>query len=164
MDHGLAAALAGNNCRRLPRTAAAKGFAAVVGPSLKGGVLNDECRTPWPVADFRSSGTGSGTGPDLVSTSPTPNQRIRHERAAEVSATITDHAVLRFLERAYGLGAIITAAREEMASGAQPAIDFSAPFALVHNCRLVIVDGRVITTKPTGKRRTRNHKAEGARA
>lgn len=68
-------------------------------------------------------------------------------------AKVTDHAVLRFMERAYGLGEIIAAARQEMAAGAEPAIDFGAPFVIVHNCRLVIVNGRVITAKPTGKRR-----------
>lgn len=68
-------------------------------------------------------------------------------------AIITDHAVLRFLERAYGLGGLIAAARDEMTRGVVPAIDFRAPIVIVHNCRLVIVDGRVVTAKPTGKRR-----------
>jgi hypothetical protein len=76
--------------------------------------------------------------------------------------TISDHAVLRYLERAYGLGDIIAAARDEMIHGVQPAIDFSAPIAIVHNCRLVIRDGVVVTALATGKRRTRNNKREGA--
>lgn len=70
-----------------------------------------------------------------------------------IEPQISDHAVLRFLERAYGLGDIIAAAREEMAAGAEPAIDFNAPVAIVHNCRLVIKDGCVVTAKPLRRKR-----------
>lgn len=70
-------------------------------------------------------------------------------------AEISDHAVLRFLERAYGLGDLIAGARAEMARGAEPAIDFGAPVAIVHNCRLIIRDGLVVTALP---------KADGVRS
>lgn len=71
-----------------------------------------------------------------------------------MTAAVTDHCVIRFLERAYGLTEFIAAVRLEIASGAEPAIDFGAPVAIVHGCRLVIVDGsRVVTALPTGKRR-----------
>ena len=45
---------------------------------------------------------------------------------------ISDHAVLRFLERAYGLGPLIASARSEMAAGAsrgQPDPNVTAPIA-----------------------------------
>jgi hypothetical protein len=65
-----------------------------------------------------------------------------------MSALITDHAVIRFLERAYGMGELIAAARDEMTKGATPAVDFSAPVAIVHGCRLIIRNGSVITVLP----------------
>lgn len=61
---------------------------------------------------------------------------------------ISDHALIRFLERAYGLGPLIAAARSEMAAGASPAIDFGAPIAIVHGVRLVIRGGQVVTALP----------------
>lgn len=65
------------------------------------------------------------------------------------TAHVSDHAVIRFLERAYGLAGFIAAVRQEIAHGAEPAIDFGAPVAIVHGCRLIIVDGqRVVTALP----------------
>lgn len=66
----------------------------------------------------------------------------------ESDVRVSDHAMLRFLERAYGLGPLIEAARGEMLAGAAPAVDFAAPVAIVHGVRLVIVDGVVVTALP----------------
>ena len=64
---------------------------------------------------------------------------------------ICDHAVLRYLERAYGLD--VEAVREEMITGAQPAADFGAPVAIVHGVRLILRDGyRVVTALPKRRR------------
>lgn len=67
-------------------------------------------------------------------------------------AVVTDHAVLRFLERAYGLGDFIAAVRREIAAGAEPAIDFGASVVILHGCRLVIVDGQRVVTALRKKR------------
>lgn len=74
-----------------------------------------------------------------------------NESAGAHSLSVSDHAVLRFLERAYGLAPLIAAARHEIAHGAQPAIDFNAPVAIVHGCRLVIREGQVVTALPKPK-------------
>ena len=45
---------------------------------------------------------------------------------------ISDHALIRFLERAYGLGPLIASARSEMAAGAsrgQPDPNVTAPIS-----------------------------------
>lgn len=78
-------------------------------------------------------GAGGATG----SPAPIPASVV-------ASAHITDHAVIRFLERAYGLD--VEAIRQEMANGAQPAIDFGAPCAIVHGVRLLIADGATVVT------------------
>ncbi len=79
--------------------------------------------------------------------------------------SISDHAVLRFLERAYGMGELIRAAREEMLAGAMPALDFSAPVAIVHGVRLVIREGQVVTALPKARGaadRGRAHRREAS--
>jgi hypothetical protein len=64
--------------------------------------------------------------------------------AGQVHAQISDHAVLRYLERAYRMN--IPAVREEMAASLQPAIDFGAPVVLIHGVRLVLRDGLYCVT------------------
>lgn len=64
---------------------------------------------------------------------------------------ITDHAVLRFLERAYGLDT--DSVREEMSHGLAAAVDFGAPTIICHGVRLVIVDGRRVVTALPKRRR-----------
>jgi len=60
---------------------------------------------------------------------------------------ITDHAILRYLERGYGLD--VEAVRDEMVSAARPAVDFGAPVVICHGVRLIIQDGcRVVTVLP----------------
>jgi hypothetical protein len=64
---------------------------------------------------------------------------------------ISDHAVLRFLERAYGLD--VESVKAEMMKGIEPAVAFGAPVAIVHNVRLIIRDGRCcVTALPKGRR------------
>lgn len=68
-------------------------------------------------------------------------------------AQICDHAVIRFLERAYGLENFIAAVRDEMRRGVTPGIDFGASVVIVHGVRLQIIDGyRVVTALPKRKR------------
>ena len=57
---------------------------------------------------------------------------------------ITDHAVLRYLERAYGLN--VETVKAEMMVGVLPAVKFGATGAIVHGVRLVIVDGHTCIT------------------
>lgn len=76
---------------------------------------------------------------------------------------ISDHAVIRFLERHYGLGPFLAAVREELAHAAEPAIDFGAPVVLAHGCRLVLREGIVVTVllKAEGVRdRVRPHRRQ----
>lgn len=69
----------------------------------------------------------------------------------DVDLHVTDHAVLRFLERAYGLD--VASVRAEMLSGVQVAINFGASVVIAHGVRLVIRDGRtVVTALPKGSR------------
>lgn len=67
---------------------------------------------------------------------------------------ISDHAVLRYLERAYGLD--VEAVRAEMMVGVPAAIDFGARVVICHGVRLIIRDGRtVVTVLPKRKGRGR---------
>lgn len=59
---------------------------------------------------------------------------------------ISDHALVRFLERAYGLGEFLDSVRDEMRRGAIPAIEFGASCAIVHKARLIIRDGHIVVT------------------
>jgi hypothetical protein len=64
---------------------------------------------------------------------------------------ISDHAVLRYLERAYGLD--VEAVRAEMMVGIAPAIAFGASVVICHGVRLVIRDGcQVVTALPKRRR------------
>lgn len=68
---------------------------------------------------------------------------------------ITDHAILRYLERSYGLN--VDAIRAEMAT---PVVELASGFGCGtvvgrNGCRLIIRDGIVATVLP--KRRGRNH-------
>lgn len=84
---------------------------------------------------------------------------------ADCEPIISDHAVIRFLERAYGLRDFITEVRSEIARGVEPAMDFGAPVAIVHGCRMVIVDGhRVVTALPKpncARDRTKAYRGRG---
>lgn len=64
--------------------------------------------------------------------------------AQKAHAQISDHAVLRYLERAYGLD--VLGVREEMSASLQPAIDFGAPVVIAHGVRLVLRDGLYCVT------------------
>jgi hypothetical protein len=65
--------------------------------------------------------------------------------------SVSDHAVLRYLERAYGLD--VAAVRSEMMVGIPAAIDFGASVVICHGVRLIIRDGRrVVTALPKGRR------------
>lgn len=64
---------------------------------------------------------------------------------------ITDHAILRFLERAYGLD--VESVRAEMARGLQPAIDFGCSTVICHGVRLQIRDGNTVVTALPKRRR-----------
>jgi hypothetical protein len=83
-----------------------------------------------------------------MSATPTPSRQI------------TDHALIRYLERAYGLGDLIAAAKREMERGVEPAIDFGADVVLIHGCRMILIEGRVVTVLPKGKGRRRAHRRE----
>lgn len=75
---------------------------------------------------------------------------------------ISDHAVLRYLERAYGLD--VEGVRAEMAAAIKPAIDFGASVVIVHSVRLVLKDGRYcVTALPKGRRAHRDSYCEGVR-
>jgi hypothetical protein len=72
-------------------------------------------------------------------------------RAAADAPHISDHAVLRFLERAYGLD--VDAVRNEMMIGVMPAVEFGASIVICHGVRLVIRDGvQVVTALPKRRR------------
>jgi hypothetical protein len=72
--------------------------------------------------------------------------------APKVHAQISDHAVLRYLERAYHLD--VPGVRAEMADFLQPAIDFGAEVVIVHGVRLVLRGGLYcVTALPKRKRR-----------
>jgi hypothetical protein len=60
--------------------------------------------------------------------------------------SVSDHAVLRYLERAYGLD--VAAVRSEMSAGLPAAIDFGASVVICHGVRLIIRDGCVVTVLP----------------
>jgi hypothetical protein len=65
----------------------------------------------------------------------------------ELVATISDHAVLRYLERAYGLD--VGSVRAEMSRGLETAISFGARTVICHGVRLIISeDGCVVTALP----------------
>lgn len=73
-----------------------------------------------------------------------------------MTAFICDHAVLRYLERAYGLN--VESVKAEMMTGVQPAVDFGAHVVICHGVRLIIDDGqRVVTALPRGVR-AREHR------
>lgn len=56
-------------------------------------------------------------------------------------------AVLRYLERAYGLN--VAAVRAEMQIALQPAVDFGAEVVICHGVRLVLREGiRCVTALP----------------
>lgn len=65
-------------------------------------------------------------------------------------AIISDHAVLRYLERAYGLD--VAAIRAEIASARRPAIEFGAPVVITHGVRLVLREGLYCVTALPRKR------------
>lgn len=68
---------------------------------------------------------------------------------------VSDHAVVRFMERSLGLGELIEGIREDIRTACVPAIDFGAPIVIVHNVRLVIENGIVKTAEPLrGKRKS----------
>lgn len=66
--------------------------------------------------------------------------------ARKSSPEVSDHALIRFLERAYGLGEFLDEVREEIRKGVTPAIVFGAHTAIVHGARLIIVDDHVVVT------------------
>lgn len=57
---------------------------------------------------------------------------------------VSDHAVLRYLERAHGVP--VEAIRAALADSAAIGIAHGAPVVLLDHVKLVIVDGRVVTT------------------
>jgi hypothetical protein len=64
---------------------------------------------------------------------------------------ISDHAILRFLERAYGLD--VEAVRAEMMVEVKAAVDFGASVVICHGVRIVIRDGvQVVTALPKRRR------------
>jgi hypothetical protein len=65
--------------------------------------------------------------------------------------SVSDHAVLRYLERAYGLD--VAAVRVEMSRGIEPAIAFGARVIICHGVRLILSeDGCVVTALPKRRR------------
>lgn len=77
-----------------------------------------------------------------------PNEKTRPNLSNLSTTSISDHAVIRFLERHYGLWPFLAAVRAELAHAAKPAIDFGAPVVLAHGCRLVLREGIVVTVLP----------------
>lgn len=59
---------------------------------------------------------------------------------------ISDHALIRFLERGYGLGEFLDGVRAEMRKGVIPAIHFGCESVKVHHARLIIRDGHIVVT------------------
>lgn len=77
---------------------------------------------------------------------------------AAIHPTVSDHAVLRYLERAYGLD--VDAVRAEMMTAIPIAIAFGARTVICHGVRLIISeDGCVVTALPgrRGGRRPSQH-------
>jgi chromosome condensin MukBEF complex kleisin-like MukF subunit len=73
------------------------------------------------------------------------------DELVETRATVSDHAVLRYLERAYGLD--VAAVRAEMMTAIPIAIAFGARTVICHGVRLIISeDGCVVTALPRRKR------------
>ena len=70
---------------------------------------------------------------------------------ANPDAVISDHAVVRYLERAYGLD--VDAIRAEMAQSLKPAIEFGASVVQTHGVRLVLRDGFYCVTALPRRRR-----------
>lgn len=68
----------------------------------------------------------------------------------QVHAQISDHAVLRYLERAYRLD--VAAVRAEMQASLQPAVEFGAPVVKIHGVRLVLRDGLYCVTALPGRK------------
>jgi len=69
---------------------------------------------------------------------------------------ISDHAVLRYLERAYGMD--IEAVKTEMIHAVEPAIAFGASVVIAHGVKLVIREGKyVVTALPKNACRQRLH-------
>jgi predicted Ser/Thr protein kinase len=67
-----------------------------------------------------------------------------------MTCEVSDHAILRFLERAYGLD--VESVKAEMMKGIEPAVAFGARVVIVHGVRLVIRDGRsCVTALPKGR-------------
>lgn len=65
---------------------------------------------------------------------------------------VTDHAVLRYMERSLGLSDFIADIRTSIAHSIEPAIAFGAPVVIIHNARLIIEDGIVVTVLPKDAR------------
>lgn len=94
------------------------------------------------------------TGRSAADTAPAGSQGSPEPTIHPVVAKphITDHAVLRYLERGYGLD--VEAVKAEMMIGILPAVDFGAPVVIVHGVRLVLVNGtRCVTALPGRKYR-----------
>lgn len=76
---------------------------------------------------------------------------------------VSDHAVLRYLERAHGVP--VDAIRTALATSAAIGVAHGAPVVVLDRVRLVIIDGRVVTAldhrtktrvRPTSRRKHRD--------
>jgi hypothetical protein len=86
-------------------------------------------------------------GRSAADTAPGGQKSPGAEPARAHEPQISDHAVLRYLERAYGLD--VDAVRAEMMVGVLKAVAFGAPVVICHGVRLVIRDGvQVVTALP----------------
>jgi hypothetical protein len=94
---------------------------------------------------FGTDGPRDDVAPAVNASGATCSKGPAHE------PRIADHAVLRFLERAYGLD--LASVKAEMMTGILPAIDFGASVVIVHGVRLIIRDGRTVITALPRRRR-----------